>query len=483
MDMDKRIREELPRMIEDIRSLVAIRSVKGEPKEDHPFGEKISAALEEALKIGRRLGFRCSNLDNYVGYAEIGEGARIIGIMCHVDVVPEGTGWTYPPFDVTNCDGKLYGRGVCDDKGPLVMLLYAMRFLADSGVPMDCRVRLIIGGDEESDLDCIRHYKRRGETIDIGFSPDAEFPVIYGEKGVLKAVMEAPLNGSGLLRLTAVSGGTASNSVCGSCCCELEDHSGKELLSHVKPAFSAYAERNGFSCKVLPAKNPRRLHLTLTGESAHASLPHLGRNAAGGMMEFLASLPIESPFVDGYMHTIGRTFDGALCGINYADLYGNVTVNVGVISTKGDNAQASLDIRYPFSCNFSEMLEQLQKSFQKAGMKFQVKNELQPKYVSPDSALVQSLHHAYVSVTGDSSSVPLSIRGVTYAREFPNVVAFGPAFPGASTNVHMPDECLEIKHMVLGIKIYMEAIRALLELEEKEEKKKARLQRPSDLTF
>lgn len=148
-----------------------------------PFGEGAKKALDYALDLGNRLGFRTKNIDNYCGYIEFGEGKNLLGIIGHLDVVPSGDGWDTPPFSSTIKDGKIFGRGAIDDKGPVVASLYAMKAIKDN-IKINSRVRLILGINEEKDWKCIKHYKEKEELPTIGFSPDADFPCIYAEKGI-----------------------------------------------------------------------------------------------------------------------------------------------------------------------------------------------------------------------------------------------------------------------------------------------------------
>ena len=63
---------------------------------------------------GRR--FTAENMDNYVGRVRWGGYGTQYAVLSHVDVVPEGTGWSVPPFAGTVKDGRLYGRGSTDVK-------------------------------------------------------------------------------------------------------------------------------------------------------------------------------------------------------------------------------------------------------------------------------------------------------------------------------------------------------------------------------
>ena len=173
--------------LEDLFGLLRIDSVLKEQPEvkDAPFGYGCVEALNYTLELGKKMGFKTKNIDNIAGYIEFGEGKEILGILCHLDVVPVGEGWTNPPFSPILKDGKIYARGSNDDKGPLMSSLYAMKILKDNGFKPNKRVRLIIGTDEETASRGIVRYLEKEEQPTIGFSPDADFPLIYGEKGIM----------------------------------------------------------------------------------------------------------------------------------------------------------------------------------------------------------------------------------------------------------------------------------------------------------
>ena len=177
-------------IIKTTQELIKIPSVYSKSNDkEKPFGENVNSALEYILDLGKKLGFRTKNIDGYCGYIEFGEGSELLGIIGHLDVVPEGTGWTFPPFSGTISDGKIFGRGAIDDKGPVVSSLYAMKAVMDN-YKLNKRVRLIIGLNEENDWKCIDYYKSHEEAPTVSFSPDADFPCIYAEKSILSCYIK-----------------------------------------------------------------------------------------------------------------------------------------------------------------------------------------------------------------------------------------------------------------------------------------------------
>lgn len=212
MDIKNRINELTDDMLSDLAALVRINSVEGEALPGKPFGEGPAEVLKEALDIADRMGFETKNLDNYCGYAQIGSGEEIIGLVAHLDVVPAGEGWLTDPFMLSRKEGYVYGRGVSDDKGAAVASLYALKLLQESGVPLNKRVRLVLGCNEETGSRCMKHYNEVEEPLTAGFTPDGEFPGIHGEKGMAKMTARSKHT-----KIRSIEGGFVSNAVCSRC--------------------------------------------------------------------------------------------------------------------------------------------------------------------------------------------------------------------------------------------------------------------------
>ena len=170
-------------MLDNLAALVAIDSSDGEPKPGAPFGEGPAKALQTFLKMAEDMGFETDNVDNYAGSVNLGSGEETVGILAHLDVVPAGKGWTTDPFTMIIKDGKMYGRGVIDDKGSAVAALYGMRIIRDLGIPLKRGIRLIVGTNEEKGSGCMEYYVAHRVPPTLGFTPDASYPLIHGEKG------------------------------------------------------------------------------------------------------------------------------------------------------------------------------------------------------------------------------------------------------------------------------------------------------------
>ncbi len=462
-DIDKAIDGYEEAMIRDIRRLVKHYSVESEPLEGMPFGKGAADALNEAVAISNDLGFKTKNYDNYAATAEIGEGEKLIGIVGHMDVVPVGDGWTYDPFAAEIHDGCLYGRGVIDDKGPSVAALYAMKIVQDMGVPLNKRIRFLFGANEETGMRGVKYYQQQeSEGFDYGFTPDAEFPVIFGEKGTFHAYFSGYLNDEDAkVKILSLDGGYALNVVCDKVSMEIEANEYTEI---VKEAFKKYAEENNLACEIENNK------LTLLGVAAHASTPQLGINAISHMMMFLSNAEyISSPFARGYAKAIGLSYLGENCGLALEDEYGKLTFNVGMINAKDGIVGSTVDARYPLTLTvdeFKEYAADMVDFFTLYGLTVDG-IEIGPSlYNDPESPLVKGLHQAYVDATGDTENKPFTIGGGTYAKCFKNIVAFGPEFVGANYNVHMTDENFPIDHLKKAVKAYTYALLNLLAIED-----------------
>ena len=413
-------------MVKNLRELLAIESVAELGKEGFPYGPGPAKALEYVLALCESFGFRTKNAGGKYGYAEIGQGEQLIGILCHLDVVPAGKGWNFPPFAGTVDQGRLYGRGALDDKGPAIACIYAMKALMDSKLPLQRRIRIIFGQTEENgEWADIEAYKRCEQLPDCGFTPDGDFPAIYGEKGILLIKMTAPLSGSGFIY---AEGGTAPNMVPDFCFVKCSDGA----------------------------------QVTATGKSSHGSAPWTGENAITKMMKKLAAEKGEEmPFARVYMNLIGESFHGEKLGKIFQDEQsGKLSMNAGMLKTEGDRICLYLDIRYPVTCSEEKIVACISRVAAAQGMRAQVIHRMAPVYMDKGGSIMQKLLTAYQTVTGDFSE-PLVIGGGTYARSMKNIIAFGPNFPGHPCTEHEKNEYITLEDFRAIFEIYRTALELL----------------------
>lgn len=418
--------------LDALLGLMAIDSVAmTDPDERHPYGTGPARALDYVLDLCARMGIRTENRDGRTAWAEIGQGEEIVGILGHLDIVPMGEGWTHDPKGEI-CGERLYGRGAADDKGPTMAALFAMKDLQDSGVPLNRRVRLIFGQSEETgNWEDMEYYKAHEQLPVFGFTPDADFPAIYGEKGILNFRLSMPLVRTGLL---SIQGGDADNMVPG----------WAEAAVGGTDGPTAYVAR---------------------GRSAHASTPEKGKNAISILMEQLEEQGVDSPLVRFYNQHIGHDYTGGKMGCGFSDEQsGGLTLNAGLLWTEGDTVTLTLDIRNPvtFSC------EQVQAAIEAAcapyGIVVENTEDMKPIYMDKNGKVIREMLAVYRSVTGDDSE-PTVIGGGTYARAMPGIVAFGPMQPGRECTEHQKDEYILLEDLYQAREIYRQTIEKLANLE------------------
>ncbi|MEH7802040.1 dipeptidase PepV [Bacillus pumilus] len=448
-------------LIEDTQSFLQIESVLDEEggKEGKPFGEKVDQALQFMLKKGEDEGFTVKNVDGYAGHIEYGEGEDIVGVLCHVDVVPAGDGWTTPPFSADIRENKIFARGAIDDKGPTMAAFYALKMLKDTGMKLAKKIRMIIGTDEESDWRCVDHYFKHEEMPQIGFAPDADFPIIHAEKGIVDAIVSFTYQCTEQHQrytLKQFTSGMRLNMVPDDSTATVtaaQEHDAESL----KIAFEAYLADNQLSGEVKNVADG--LHFTLKGESVHAMEPAHGINAGIHMANFLCGQELDE---DGLAFTsqINALFDqdtrGKKLGIACKDdISGDLTLNVGTIRyTQSEEAKLGLNVRYPVTADGKDVKKGIEGIKGATLLKF---DDSPPHHVSKDHPLVKTLQRVYEEQTGDPAHL-IAIGGGTYARSLEAGVAFGPLFPGRPDCAHQKDEYIEIDDLLRATALYAQAM-------------------------
>ncbi len=452
-------------IIENLRSLISIKSVA----EDHegsiyPFGEEVQKSMEFMFSLAAKENMPYKNIDNYGGHIDLSleGGKEIMGILCHLDVVPEGTGWTKEPFGGEVVDGKLYGRGAIDDKGPTIAAFYAMKALKNAGVVLSKRVRLILGLDEETNWKGIKYYLNKEEAPDFGFTPDGDFPVIHGEKGILVFDLGKKIGkviGKGI-ELRSIKGGNAANMVPDYCRVVIFAENNK-AYEDIKEKAKIYIEKTGKEVKIKPVG--KSIELTTKGVSAHGASPQLGENAISAMFGFLGNINFLSEdvndFVKFYNEHIGFEINGKKVGCFFEDEPSGETIfNVGVVEGDGKILKITINVRYPVTITEQDIFSSMETIFNQYNIGLIKGKHEKPIYVPADSELILEFMDIYQKWTGRKEDKPMVIGGGTYARAVKNVYAFGPTFPGEGKNAHQKDEYIEVEQLIQLTKIYAEAI-------------------------
>lgn len=411
-------------MIEALQKLVSFQSIAKEEGPEYPYGKEVHRAKEYVLNLAKSFGMRVTDIPGKYAYIEIGEGPRLIGILSHLDVVPAGDGWTQDPFGGEIVDGKIYGRGTTDDKGPTIAVLYAMKALKEK-TTLPARIRLILGQTEENgEWRDIEAYTEAEEIPECGFTPDGDFPAIQNELGAMVFQVEMPRAESGFRE---GEGGTAPNMV--------------PAHARVKTEFGSY-EASGKAC--------------------HGCAPWLGVNGISALMEKVHRAEPENRFAEMYADLIGKTIYGEKLGIAAEDESGKLTLNAGLLEVGADKVTLMVDIRYPAKKNPDEISGSLVRQFSSYGASCECVYQVRPLYTPSGSPVLNALLSAYREVTGDESR-PISIGGGTYAKAMPNMVAFGPNFPGHENREHMEDEYILVDDFLKLEEIYERALVYLLD--------------------
>lgn len=427
-------------MKQTIKELCSIESVQAQPLPGKPFGEGVYRALTYFLDKAEKMGFTVINYDGYAGeviwqgQAAPAGSANELGILCHLDVVKAGrlADWKYPPFEATEADGRIYARGVLDDKGPAVCILYMMKELKDEGFVPQKTIRFILGCNEESGWKCIEHYNSVAKLPEQGFSPDGNFPIVYAEKGIIHARYEFDCDSSLVIR-----GGEMPNMVC-------------DYAFAASPLFGgSLKEKTATLCSTAGLKLEGE-KIESFGLCAHGSTPEYGKNAIDPLLKCLCELGLVEKSV------YRSLFEDFYSLKSLEDESGKLTMSPDIISAENGKMSVIVDFRYPSKLDPDEA----ERLIGQIGKYEIMGNHQKPLFVDKESELVQKLLAAY-NEECNAHEEPIAIGGGTYARALKCGVAFGPEFPGEDAPVHQPNEYLSLSNLEKMSNIYKKAIKLL----------------------
>lgn len=451
MDLNERVAAMQDELLACLQENLRIPSVQGDAAEGAPYGIEVRRSLDHVLAAAEKLGFRTKDVDGHMGWCEYGEGEEMIAVLGHLDVVPAGDGWTFDPWGGEIRADRIWGRGTMDDKGPSIAALYALAALRDSGLPIRRRIRILFGCNEETGSQDVKYYLANGGEIPVmGFTPDAEYPVINGEKGIINVTYTKNYCQSGGLKLLSIHGGTASNVVPSSACAKLG--CSRELAERISVLRAP---------KIRFTATDYGIFMEAEGVNAHGSTPELGENAIGRLILALDTLPFEGE-VAGAIHflseTLGMETNGRAAGIYlHDDVSGELSLNWGTLMADESGMSMKINYRYPVTKGYGDCAPVLDAKFAAAGFEKEAEQHKGKLYIPEDSALVQTLLKVYKSHTGLDGK-PKCIGGGTYAKALPNILAFGPIFPGDEVREHKPDEFLEIPKLMKTAQIIAAAM-------------------------
>ena len=449
--MDKKLYDLIDSYAEDFAAKltrwIQVPSVKDEPAPGAPFGAEVRRMYDMALADCEAEGFVVRGFDGYALDATLpGESDEAIAVLGHLDVVPAGDAWPVPPFAAVREGDKIYGRGTSDDKGPMLCALYAMRAIKEAGIPLKKSIRMILGCDEESGWEDMDWYAKHADMPEVGFSPDASFPLINTEKAMLHLILTAPAATDGL-QVKQLFTGERMNVIPGESRALLDG--GKEIADQV----AAYAAKTGlpYTAEV----TAEGVWVTAEGIPGHSAYPEGRRNAIGMMLLLLKELGVKGAFAT-LADAVGMAHDGAALGCAYRDEpSGALTCNMGILHLVDGVITATLDMRVPITAD----LDVLEKNALAAlpGFTPTLIEKKAPHHVPADSELVTSLLAAYAEETG-APAEPQYTGGGTYAKVLKQGVAFGASFPDDEDLAHQAGEYVSISKMMLTTKIYANAL-------------------------
>ena len=455
---DKIIEKEKDNIIKTTCELIKFKSISLENKDSsNPFGIDCSKALEYTLNLGKEMGFKTKNLDNYCGYIEFGEGKDLVGIIGHLDVVPalEEDGWDSSPFFPIIKDGKIFGRGAIDDKGPVIASLYAMKAVSEN-IKVSKRVRFILGLNKEKSWKCIKHYKSIEEWPQTGFSPDANFPAIYAEKGIMSISLENYFKIKNFEIIEIDCKNNALNVVPKYCAITLKANTNNNIFIN-----NIINNESNNEIKLTKLDNST-LKIESFGISAHSAHPELGKNAITILIKFLVN---NFEFENNYLNTL---FELGLFDIyspkflsenkKIEDESGILTSNIAFLEYKNNKLVIKINLRVPVTFE----LEKIEEKYNNLKNRFPnliitTLSKQNPLYIDKNSNLVKKLVNIFNKKTGLNEE-PIAIGGGTYARAFKNFISYGMTMPGDKDMCHQVNEFIEIDKLILSAKIYAEAI-------------------------
>lgn len=440
-------------MVSSLQELLQIPSVEESPEPGHPFGQGPAKALKYMLDRAEREGFTVQDVDGYAGHIEYGEGDPYVAVLAHLDVVPAGSNWTYPPFGAEIHDGKVYARGAIDDKGPAMSALWALIALKRLGMKPARKIRLILGLDEESGWACMKYYFSKEPQPLGGFTPDADFPLIFAEKGVvtLRAEVKADVD-SMSPRVVAFEGGQRTNMVPDHAYAVVECHS-ETAAAEWEQKVRKCAKQNQIDVEVTVSGS--RIQIVTHGVSAHGSEPDQGVNAIVQLAGVLSGQAVSNASM--WRAIAAQDTKGCALGLESSDdVTGHLTSNLGRAILEGDHYSFLFNIRYPIDLSKEELLARA-KEYVSDKWRVSLEGGHDALHVPVDSPVVQTLQKVYVDLTGEPAT-PIAIGGATYARAITNAVAFGPLFPGQPELAHQKDECWALSDYFRCTEIYAHAM-------------------------
>ncbi|AOG60183.1 dipeptidase PepV [Spiroplasma helicoides] len=427
--------------VEETKKIVSIPSYRRELAVGSPVHKDTRKVLSHCIELCKSWGFETFISDDYkYGYADYGKKDKLFGIICHLDVVPPGniSEWHNPPFQPKVIDGKLFGRGTFDDKGPTMMNLFAFKYLIDNGFEPDYTIRFIFGTSEETTWECMEAYVKNERLCDLGYVPDGHFPVVYAEKWISDVDLTGNFNCD-----FEIKGGEVYNAVN-----DLVSYKGpktEEIKVELKKLNIDFFEKDGL--------------LWVKGISSHGSLPFKGVAASSSLLYVLNKIGFTHPlvqFVAKYSHD---NFEMKEIFGDLTDETGGLTACNGIIDLNKEKFLYTFNFRIPCTRDYDKEVNQKLKDFLKQyNIELTVKKIEDRVYFSKDGDIVKNIMSVYQEVTGDFDSQPIAIGGGTFAKSMPNMIAFGAEFDLEESTMHAYNEYVKIEDLKKMMEIYAKSL-------------------------
>lgn len=447
-------------LIDSVCKSIRIPSLYSPEDADFPYGVEIERAACHARKTAHELGFRTIDVDRMVSWAEYGNSDEVVAVMGHLDIVSPGKGWSFDPYAGTVEDGYILGRGSQDDKGPLFSSLFALKAVADLNFPLQRKIRIIFGVDEETGLmrDVETYLKKEGVPV-MAFTPDGEYPIVNTEKGTIKAkAVKKFSENTSKTHIMKLKGGESLGSVPAYAYAVLKGQ--LWILTQMRKDIEELTAKLSWnvSCSI----EDDTMKISVFGKASHASLPDLGENAIARLLFILALLDIEDEqrcYVRFLVDSIGEKTNGSGLGINAEHPHsGNVSINLALAEADRHGMEIQIGVYIPANTiEFEAACSKLKKLFKAHGCEMEIISKISPMYVSEENILIKTLQAGYFKATGKKPRL-LSMCGSTYSKKMPNMVPFGATFSGEDDRAHAVDERLLISNLLESARIMAYAI-------------------------
>lgn len=447
-------------MLEDLKTIIRVNSEKGKEEPDMPYGRGPRKALDVATEMLSGYGFKMGNCGNRVITADLNDKATKFDILAHLDVVPAGDDWTVTePYNPIIKDGKIYGRGSSDDKGPAMAAVYALRAVKDLNLPLKHNVRLILGSDEECGSSDVEYYYTKEKPAPMTITPDASWPLINIEKGGVQNEFTAKFKKSDKLpRIIEVKGGLKINVAPGKASAKLKGLT----VNEIREVANKVSAETGIEFAL--SEDGDLVEIKAQGVTCHASLPEIGKNAVQGIVELLSRLSLADVPVNNYVKGINKLFpygdfNGKAMGVNLSDSEsGKTTVSFDILEVTETSVMGAYDCRASIVANDDNTGKIMEEKIREQGFEIPRKPMFEPHIVDADSPLVKTLLKCYEKGFGVKNAKPIAIGGGTYVHHVENGVAFGCEPLGLDTHMHGADEFMEVDMLVKSAKIFADAI-------------------------